>query len=90
MRNPYIEATKRRMSSTIPCGAGVMRSLNMYERELIISLLKEFEKIDRKFSIPFVSKLRKIADACEAGGHRSRARMFRAVAKEFEYNNENN
>lgn len=29
-------------------------------------------------------RLRDIADACEAGGHKSRARMFRAVAKEME------
>lgn len=35
--------------------------------------------------IILVSKrLRDIADACEAGGHKSRARMFRAVAKEME------
>jgi hypothetical protein len=86
MRNPYIEALKRRTSSTIPCVPGVVRSLNMYERELIQSLLREFEKIDRKFSIPVVSKLRKVADQCEAGGHKGRARMFRALAKEFEVN----
>lgn len=31
-----------------------------------------------------VAKLRKVADQCEAGGHKSRARMFRSLAKEFE------
>jgi hypothetical protein len=85
VRNPYIEALKRRAWTPIPCGPGVQRSPNANERELIASLLREFEKIDRKFSIPVVSKLRKIGDQCEAGGHKGRARMFRALAKEFEY-----
>jgi hypothetical protein len=31
-----------------------------------------------------VAKLRRVADQCEAGGHKSRARMFRSLAKEFE------
>jgi hypothetical protein len=86
MKNPYIKAIERRLDGgfTVPVGLGVLRSLNQGERELLTDLLKEFQKIDRKFSIPFVSKLRKIADQCEAGGHKSRARMFRAVAKEFE------
>jgi hypothetical protein len=84
MRNPYVEAVKRRMNTPIPCGAGVLRSLNVYERDMLASLLKELQKIDQRYSIPVVSKLNKVADQCEAGGHKSRARMFRALAKEFE------
>lgn len=99
MKNPYIAAIERRMNnlraketyvSIDPASARSETTEkgtwigSYYEFELFTSLLKEFQKIDQKFSIPFVSKLRKIADSCEAGGHKSRARMFRAVAKEFE------
>jgi hypothetical protein len=55
----------------------------------LTSLLKEFRKIDLKFSIPFTSKLRKVADACLKGGHKSRARMLNALAREFEVRHEN-
>jgi hypothetical protein len=99
VKNPYIAAIERRMNNLRATkteywpdpGGSRGDQINKgdwqgsyYEFELFTSLLKEFQKIDQKFSIPFVSKLRKIADSCEAGGHKSRARMFRAVAKEFE------
>lgn len=32
----------------------------------------------------FITRLRLIGSQCEAGGHKSRARMFRALAKSFE------
>jgi len=86
VKNPYISAVERKLDGkfTVPCGAGVLRSLNAGERELLSSLLKDFQKIDKKFSVPFVSKLLKIASQCEAGGHKGRGRMFRALAREFE------
>jgi hypothetical protein len=31
-----------------------------------------------------LKRFRHVADVCEAGGHKMRARMFRALAKEFE------
>jgi hypothetical protein len=88
MRNPYIAAVERRLtgSFTVPCGGGVMRSLNEGELKLLTDLLKELQRMDKKYSLPVVSKLRHVADACEAGGHKSRAKMFRALAKEFEVN----
>jgi hypothetical protein len=47
--------------------------------------MQEFEKdIRREEIIRITTRLRKIADQCEAGGHKSRARMFRAIAKSFE------
>lgn len=79
MKNPYIEVIKRRINSL-----NIQSYENAYESVLLNNLLKEFQKIDKKFSIPFVSKLQRIASQCEAGGHKSRARMFRALAKEFE------
>jgi len=72
------------MKTLVPCGAGVLRSLSVDELKLLEGLLKEFKKLDKQFSLPVVSKLLKVADQCEAGGHKSRARMFRALAKEFE------
>lgn len=68
MRNPYIEAVKQWQYRTIPCGFGMRRSLNAYERELLADLLKEFERIDKRYSVPVVSKLRKVADQCEEIG----------------------
>ena len=79
MKNPYIQAIERRLRAT--------RALNDYvsdEEAVLISLLRQFKKIDKQFSIPVVSKLLKVAEQCEAGGHKSRARMFRALAREFE------
>ncbi len=77
MKNPYIAVIERRLAS-------IVWLTNPIEFDILSELLVDFKKIDKKFSVPFVSKLRKIADSCEAGGHKSRARMFRAVAKEFE------
>lgn len=78
MNNPYIQAIERSIKLNISSGEciDVSTALN--------GLLKQFKKIDKQFNLPVVSKLRKIADQCEAGGHKSRARMFRALAKEFE------
>lgn len=47
--------------------------------------VQEFEAdIRREEIVRITTRLRKIADQCEAGGHKSRARMFRAIAKSFE------
>lgn len=100
MRNPYIGAIERRMNEKrepedyVYYDEGGRRvsirkgewTGSAHEFELFNSLLKEFQSIDRKFSVPFVSKLLKIAGQCEAGGHKSRGRMLRALAKEFEVN----
>lgn len=99
MKNPYIRAIERRMSNLTakqttrridPASGRTDITFegawigSIHELELLSGILKEFNKIDKQFSLPVVSKLRKIADQCEAGGHKSRARMFRALAKEFE------
>lgn len=80
MKNPYIRAIERRMYTLSPGDT----SHYQLEFDLLQGLLREFKKIDKQFSLPVVSKLRKVADQCESGGHKSRARMFRALAKEFE------
>lgn len=78
MKNPYIQAIERQIRVNIASGECIDVS------KTLAGLLKQFKKIDKQFSLPVVSKLRKVADQCEAGGHKSRARMFRALAKEFE------
>jgi hypothetical protein len=78
VRNPYIDALERRMKLNMSSGECIDVS------KALDGLLKELQKIDRKFSLPVVSKLLKIASQCEAGGHKGRGRMFRALAKEFE------
>lgn len=45
--------------------------------------LKIAEKAETRIK-RIIAKLRRVGDQCEAGGHKSRARMFRALAKEFE------
>jgi hypothetical protein len=53
-----------------------------YERGLADGL-KIAEKAETRIK-RIIAKLRRVGDQCEAGGHKSRARMFRALAKEFE------
>lgn len=99
MKNPYIRAIERRMNALRATKTETFRDPasgrsettekgewigSAYEFELLNGLFKEFKRIDKQFSLPVVSKLRKVADQCESGGHKSRARMFRALAKEFE------
>jgi hypothetical protein len=47
------------------------------------SLLRQTEVIDKMLT-EFTDRLKLIGSQCEAGGHKSRARMFRALAKSFE------
>src|SRR5258708_11858072 len=53
--------------------------ISEYERGLLKGL-----KIGDARVKKIIAKLRKIGDQCESGGHKSRARMFRALAKEFD------
>jgi hypothetical protein len=47
--------------------------------------IQEFENdIRREEIIRITTRLRKIGSQCLAGGHKSRARMFEAIAKAFE------
>ena len=53
-----------------------------YEREYLTAL--EYVQVMFAPAKHIIQRLEGIADQCEAGGHKSRARMFRAVAKEME------
>jgi hypothetical protein len=46
--------------------------------------VQEQEKVIDQMLDEFIIRLRLIGSQCEAGGHKSRARMFRALAKSFE------
>lgn len=46
--------------------------------------LLEQEKVVDQILDEIIGRLRLIGSQCEAGGHKSRARMFRAIAKSFE------
>jgi hypothetical protein len=52
-----------------------------YEREYITAL--EYVQVMFEPAKHIIERLLRIADQCEAGGHKSRARMFRAVAEEM-------
>jgi hypothetical protein len=47
------------------------------------SLQKQVEVMDEMVK-EVIGRFRHVASCCEAGGHKMRARMFRALAKEFE------
>lgn len=46
------------------------------------SLLGQTEVVDRMLD-EFIARLELISDQCLAGGHKSRSRMFKALAKSF-------
>lgn len=63
------------------------RAIRYINAELEVDeiIRKTFENGNVLDPVQFVGqRLLDIADRCEAGGHKSRARMFRAVAKEME------
>jgi hypothetical protein len=58
--------------------------MNQTEQESYDAGLKEGCRLGEERVKKIANKLRRVADQCEAGGHKKRARMFRALAREFE------
>lgn len=56
-----------------------MHDTHEYKRGFADGKKSQKEKIQR-----LINRLLHVAKSCEAGGHTSRGRMFRAIAKEFE------
>jgi hypothetical protein len=55
-----------------------------YDGHVTNGSVAEQAKIIDQMLDEFIARLRLIGSQCEAGGHKSRARMFRALAKSFE------